>query len=155
VQSNEFRADGPFESTLDEILTIVRRLDTTPQVASGGATKDVNPADATVLEFARKALRMREAQRRFLPASYFDEPALNILLDLFVADGERRTVYVNDACIASHTPTSTALRWIAVLVRDGFATRIRDDTDARRTILEITPVGHAAIAGLVAHWIAD
>lgn len=155
MQSNESRNNGPVESTLDEILTIVRRLDIPRQGILDDGGNAPAPSDSVILQFAKKTLRMREAQRKYLPASYFDEPALNILLDLFVAEAERRVVYVNDACIASHTPTSTALRWISVLVKDGFAARIRDDTDARRTILEITPVGHTAIAALLNHWISD
>lgn len=139
----------PLESTLDEMLAILRRLDV-------GVQDSIEPVPAPdqvqLVRVAKAAIRMREIQRKYLPASYFDEPALNILLDLFVAAAEDRTVYVNDACIASHTPTSTALRWISVLVRDGFAARIRDEVDARRTILAITPEGNKALSGLLGHW---
>lgn len=144
----------PLESTLDEMLTILRRLEAGAQPAIEPDNDDIGeePDAAQLLRVAKTAVRMREIQRKYLPASYFDEPALNILLDLYVAEAEGRTVYVNDACIASHTPTSTALRWIAILVRDGFAVRTRDATDARRTILAVTPQGHRALSALLGHW---
>lgn len=144
----------PLEPTLDEMLAILRRLDkATPQNrAELTAPARDAPDHSQLVRVAKAAIRMREIQRKYLPASYFDEPALNILLDLYVAEAEGRTVYVNDACIASHTPTSTALRWIAVLVRDGFAERTRDAVDARRTILAITPEGIQALSGLLGQW---
>lgn len=150
---NDPRPKPPFESQLDEVLTILRRLDTGARDASPpGASPKKGPDPAQLVRLAKATIRAREIQRKHLPAGYCDEPALNILLDLFVADAEGRTVYVNDACIASHTPTSTALRWIAILVRDGFAVRTRDAVDARRTILAITPDGRKALAGLLDDW---
>lgn len=142
----------PLESTLDEMLTILRRLDPATQDLIESHETGAEADAEQLVRVAKTAIRMREIQRKYLPASYFDEPALNILLDLYVADAQGRVVYVNDACIASQTPTSTALRWIAVLVRDGFAVRIRDEIDARRTILEITPAGHRALSGLLGDW---
>lgn len=150
VDLKNTRSTMPLETTLDEMLAILRRLDTGAQDATEPV--EAKPDPDHLVRVARNAIRMREAQRKYLPASYFDEPALNILLDLFVAGSEGRTVYVNDACIASQTPTSTALRWIAVLVRDGLAVRIRDEVDARRTILDITPAGNRALSGLLGHW---
>lgn len=132
------------------MLTILRRIEKGPREA-GAASKKASDSSQLV-RLAKATIRAREIQRKHLPGGYCDEPALNILLDLFVADAEGRTVYVNDACIASHTPTSTALRWIAILVRDGFAVRTRDGIDARRTILAITPDGRGALTGLLAEW---
>ncbi|RJF93211.1 hypothetical protein [Sphingomonas cavernae] len=154
MQFKDSRSTMPLESTLDEMLTILRRIEAgaQPPIPPDNDDMEVGPDADQLLRVAKTAIRMREIQRKYLPASYFDEPALNILLDLYVADAEGRTVYVNDACIASNTPTSTALRWIAILVRDGFAVRTRDAIDARRTILAVTPEGHSALSGLLGRW---
>ena len=145
--------DSPVESALLEIQHILDGL----KLSNGDIghyTKSTPtgtlPADElTLVNAAKRIIKIRDARRKYLPESYFEEPAYNILLDLYVANAEKRIVYVNDACIASNTPTSTALRWISILVRDGFAIRYRDDKDARRTILEITPVGGRAIADML------
>ena len=147
------RQDSSAESALHEIQNILNELklsageanDRAHNVSAGSLTPD----EQTLVNAAKRTIKIREARRKYLPEGYFEEPAYNILLDLYVANAEKRIVYVNDACIASNTPTSTALRWISILVRDGFAIRYRDDKDARRTILEITPVGTSAIADML------
>ncbi|MBB5686434.1 hypothetical protein [Sphingobium boeckii] len=113
------------------------------------ASANLPDGEQDLVNAAKRIIKIREARRKYLPEGYFEEPAYNILLDLYVANAEKRIVYVNDACIASNTPTSTALRWISILVRDGFAIRFRDDKDARRTILEITPIGGRAIGDML------
>jgi len=144
--------DFAASAALDEIQIILDRLKPpAPPPANGGGDDPLfTPGDAEdLVRTAKRIIRLREARRKFLPEGYFEEPAYNILLDLYVATAEARVVYVNDACIASNTPTSTALRWISILVRDGFAMRFRDEKDARRTILEITPVGNRAISDML------
>ena len=140
-------------SALDEMQGLLDRLRSTIGLAAGspGGTADADrqSEEEELADAARRIIRRREARRKFLPEGYFEEPAYNILLDLYVATADGRTVYVNDACIASNTPTSTALRWISILVRDGFAARLRDEKDARRTILSITPAGRDAISALL------
>ena len=144
--------DFAASAALDEIQIILDRLKPPAPAPANGSGDDplFAPDDAEdLVRTAKRIIRLREARRKFLPEGYFEEPAYNILLDLYVATAEARVVYVNDACIASNTPTSTALRWISILVRDGFAMRFRDEKDARRTILEITPVGNRAISDML------
>jgi len=150
----EYYATDPSAlSALDEMQDILdhlkSRIALSPEIPDGQAGRE-NASEADELTgAARRIIRQREARRKFLPEGYFEEPAYNILLDLYVATADGRIVYVNDACIASNTPTSTALRWISILVRDGFAARLRDEKDARRTILSITPAGRDSISALL------
>lgn len=147
------KSDSSVESALLEIQNILDGLNLSTNTGSShspsAAVESLAADDQTLVSAAKRIIKIREARRKYLPEGYFEEPAYNILLDLFVANAEKRIVYVNDACIASNTPTSTALRWISILVRDGFAIRYRDDKDARRTILEITPIGGRAIADML------
>lgn len=147
------RPDSPAESALLEIQNILddlkRSADREAEQIPSTATSTLPADEQALVNAAKRTIKIRDARRKYLPEGYFEEPAYNVLLDLYVANAEKRIVYVNDACIASNTPTSTALRWISILVRDGFATRYRDDKDARRTILEITPVGVRAISDML------
>lgn len=147
------RPGSSAESALFEIQNILDELKLSNGIAVTrpvmAASANLPDGEQDLVNAAKRIIKIREARRKYLPEGYFEEPAYNILLDLYVANAEKRIVYVNDACIASNTPTSTALRWISILVRDGFAIRFRDDKDARRTILEITPIGGRAIGDML------
>jgi DNA-binding MarR family transcriptional regulator len=95
---------------------------------------------------ARAHLRLRRSRDQFLPAYLFSEPAWDILLDLFAADVEGRSVSVSSACIAASVPTSTALRWLTKLENQGLVERSDDSQDRRRVYVRITPFARDAIA---------
>lgn len=139
------------QDALDQIIEILAKLRSGQAGVEG--IEAVAEAEAGEMEklarMARRLIALREVRQRFLPSGYFDEPAYNILLDLFVAHCENRVTYVHDACVASQSPMSTALRWVSVIVNDGFAIRHRDVVDGRRTILEITPKGVDAVRKVV------
>jgi DNA-binding MarR family transcriptional regulator len=76
----------------------------------------------------------------------FADPAWDMLLDLFVAKGEGRSISVSSLCIAAGVPASTAHRWIQALVRAGTVRRRADPLDRRRVYVEITEHAFAAMA---------
>ncbi|MEY4160998.1 MAG: hypothetical protein RLZZ136_1619 [Pseudomonadota bacterium] len=67
----------------------------------------------------------------------FGEPAWDILLDLFIAACEGKTVSISSACIGAGVPTTTALRWINTLEARGMVVRDNDPDDARRVFLRL------------------
>lgn len=73
------------------------------------------------------------------------EPAWDILLDLFIAQGEGKTVSVSSACIGSASPPTTGLRWLGVLADEGLIVRENDPADHRRVLVRLTPAGTAAM----------
>ena len=73
------------------------------------------------------------------------DPALDILLYLFIATQRRSEVCVSAACYAANAPQTTGLRYIAKLQERGFLVRVADPFDRRRHILEMTEVGEAVI----------
>jgi hypothetical protein len=75
----------------------------------------------------------------------FGEPAWDILLDLFIAQGEGKTVSVSSACIGSAAPATTGLRWLSVLADEGLVMRENDPADLRRVLVRLTPAGQAAM----------
>lgn len=87
----------------------------------------------------RLMLRLRNTRASIFGATdLFQDPAWDILLDLYAAHLEGRSVSVSSACIASMVPPTTALRWITVLEKRGLVLRANDDLDARRRHLFLT-----------------
>jgi hypothetical protein len=90
------------------------------------------------------ALRRKRATI-FGNADLFSEPAWDILLDLFIAQGEGKDVSVSSACIGSAAPPTTGLRWLGVLTDEGLVLRENDAEDNRRVLVRLTPAGLAAM----------
>lgn len=73
----------------------------------------------------------------------FVNPALNILLDLYISQREGRAVNVSSACIASGAPATTALRYITRLTHLGFVRKTEGKKDLRVYYVDLTPEGIA------------
>ncbi|HUD30059.1 MAG TPA: MarR family transcriptional regulator [Novosphingobium sp.] len=98
------------------------------------------------VELARQKYDDRRRRNKiFRSEDLFGEPAWDILLDLFIATKERRRVSVTSACIGSAVPSTTALRWIAILGKQGLLVREADPGDARRVYVKLSARGYAAM----------
>lgn len=95
------------------------------------------PSDQSVLNLVRAMVRSRQKRAEFLDPELFAEPAWDILLDLTSARLEGKVVPVSSACAAANVPMTTALRYIRHLVDAGLVRRWKDETDARRYLLEM------------------
>ncbi|MES2302963.1 MAG: MarR family transcriptional regulator [Pseudomonadota bacterium] len=71
----------------------------------------------------------------------FGEPGWDILLDLYIAERRRTEVQVSSVCLDAGVPSTTILRWIARLERDGLIYRMADNADARRRYVRLTEQG--------------
>lgn len=86
----------------------------------------------------RKAIRARRLRSRPFPELLFEDPAWDMLLDLYAAHLERAQVSVSSLCIASAVPPSTALRWISKMTQDGLFVREPDPFDRRRAFMALS-----------------
>ncbi|WP_240530230.1 MarR family transcriptional regulator [Novosphingobium sp. PC22D] len=113
----------------------------------GVAPRDAQPADHPLWgELARQTYADRRRRPKiFGNEDLFGEPAWDIVLDLFIAAKERRRVSVTSACIGSAVPSTTALRWITILEREGLLLREADPSDARRIYVKLSARGYAAM----------
>ena len=78
---------------------------------------------------------------RFLP----EDPAWDMLLDLFAAELEGAEVSVSSLCIAAAVAPTTALRWVGRLTDAGLFERRPDPQDRRRAFMGLSARGSAAM----------
>lgn len=73
---------------------------------------------------ARHLLALRRARRDHLPDILFGEPGWECLLQLYVAESERRQLSAEQCVGLSAAPPSTARRWIGLLIAEGLAEQV-------------------------------
>ena len=96
--------------------------------------------------------RHHYATRRRRDAAFgglFGEPAWDMLLELFIQSAEGSKTPIKNLCLASCTPTSTAMRWIDRLLELGLIEKSNDDEDARRSLVRLTERGWQAIVAVL------
>jgi hypothetical protein len=136
---------------VDDLINIAARLkqaasDTAPSSGYGSMLPPSSRPTRSHLNIARQAYNLRRKRAAiFGNPDLFGEPAWDILLDLFIAQGEGKTVSVSSACIGSAAPATTGLRWLGVLADEGLVVRENDPEDHRRVLVRLTPAGHAAM----------
>ena len=94
---------------------------------------------ANLLILARRLKASRNARDKFFRSSLFAEPAWDMMLALYIAEGEGCRLKVSDLCNESGVPNTTALRWIDQLVDLKMARKRRRPLDGRAFFVEIEP----------------
>ena len=94
------------------------------------------PGDA---ELVRRMIRARRLRDGFFGSGLFEEPAWDMLLDLYAASLEGTRVSVSSLCIAAAVAPTTALRWIGKMTEAGLFARQPDPVDRRRAFMMLTP----------------
>ncbi len=98
-----------------------------------------------LLQTARTLYKQRRLRARHFAGSLFAEPTWDMLLDLFVADCERRRMTVKSVCIGADVPSTTALRHLRWLHEQGLVERLHHPSDARSTHVRLTAGAIAAM----------
>jgi hypothetical protein len=100
--------------------------------ADQGAVPDIAPREI------RDAIRARRLRDEYFGAGLFEDPAWDMLLDLFAAELERAQVSVSSLCLAAAVAPTTALRWIARMTDAGLLERQPDPFDRRRAFMGLS-----------------
>jgi DNA-binding MarR family transcriptional regulator len=108
------------------------------------AVGEPDPQDLA-LKVARALLALHDSRAKTMGQGLFADPAWDMLLDLFVAEGEGRRICVSSLCLASRVPASTAHRWVQALARAGTIERRGDPLDRRRIYVALSEAGSEAL----------
>jgi DNA-binding MarR family transcriptional regulator len=87
---------------------------------------------------ARTLYSERRLRARHFAGNLFAEPMWDMLLDLYIADCERRRITVKSVCIGADVPTTTALRHLSWLHEQGLVERLSHPRDARSTYVRLS-----------------
>ena len=104
----------------------------------------------TLLEVAKDLLAY-EHMRTNIPGleGLLGDPSWQILLDLFVREGDGKATTVTSATIASGAPMTTALRYLTILGSIGFVIRRPHPHDERSVLLSLSNNARAAICNVL------
>jgi hypothetical protein len=98
---------------------------------------------------AKVLYRMRRERDGIIGSKIFFDPAWDILLDLYAAEGEGQRICISSSCIAASVPYSTALRCLRDLEAQALISRVRDRKDGRRTYVELTDRSRSALVKIL------
>jgi len=87
---------------------------------------------------AKGIYRLRRRRERHFQEELFSEPGWDMLLDLYVAAAEGRSISVCSACHGSAAPLTTAHRWLSHLEQLGLVVREAVGSDSRRIHVRLT-----------------
>lgn len=104
---------------------------------------------AMALERATSLIALRKRREQEFGADMFGEPAWDILLDLFIQRVDGRRTSATSASIASRSPTTTALRYIAILEKKGLLTKRVAEHDLRVHYVELSDDGYRRMLDLL------
>lgn len=111
----------------------LRLVGGTPCEPEGSQTDAVTELDVRTVQ------ALRRKRGRFFDPALFADPGWDILLELYAAHLGQHRVTVTNLCMAVEAPTTTALRWLAVLERRDMVRRTPDPTDRRRIFVALVP----------------
>ncbi len=98
------------------------------------------------LDWAKRAYEARRFRKMHIDDQVFGEPAWDILLELYIAFHECRTVSTKVATLASDAPHATAHRNIIMLENLGLVNRVDDLHDKRVKWVGLTKKAIVAIS---------
>jgi len=110
-----------------------------------GSETENGAASLDPRELAKQLLAQRMARFDHFPAELFHEPAWDMLLALYVAYEERRTMNVKTLVGSAHAPVTTSQRWIDHLHKLKLIDRVIDPVDRRRMEISLSDQGHIAV----------
>ena len=123
----------------DELVDAVRRA-----ITQRNDTQDEGP-ELSRRGVAQLLLNARKKRDSIFGAEMFEDPAWNMMLDLYASTLSGRPVTVSDLCLASGTSATTALRRMTSLVELGLIERVPDPHDRRRVLVRQTERGREAM----------
>lgn len=121
---------------IDVVVRLPRKAVEETLLSATAASGD--PGQAR-LETAKALLTGRRRRATLMKGIRFYDPSWDMILELYVADREHRTVAVSQLCGASGGSTTTALRHLEQMEALGYLKRTPDVEDRRRLLIIMCP----------------
>lgn len=100
---------------------------------------DLNSGSTSTLhEIAGRIWESRQERRHFFPTNLFADPAWDMVLALYCAEGRGERLSVTTLGRSIGLAQTTALRWINMLTDAGLVERLPDEHDRRRNFVTLT-----------------
>ena len=103
------------------------------------------PSPADLSKLACRIYDARRERDKLLDRKLFGEPAWDMLLALYCLPARGEQLSVTALSQASGVAQTTALRWQAILLKEGLIERIDDEADARRAFVRLTSESRALL----------
>lgn len=97
-------------------------------------------------------LVFRRARNTVFGEGLFSDPAWDILLALYAAHLEGRSVSLTELALSTDTPQSTAARWIVALEARGLVSTDNNSIDPLDFRIELSGKATVALKELADHW---
>ncbi len=133
----------------EDLQAASRVFETLGRMAEGPRSPETNLIPRKLVRLAKRLKAMRDSRSSMLDPSLFGEPAWDILLSLFVAEGEGYRLKVTSLAFESGVTGSTVLRWIDRLLELGLIQRRPNPLDSRSTFIELHPTAIVRMTALL------
>ncbi len=135
------------DATESDLIDVVVRLPRATVEQSlqrkGDAAGAISAAKRSAL--AQAILTSRSRRRKLFRGLSFGEPCWDMILELYVATGQRRTINITGLCSACGRSTTTGLRNLEALEARGYVRREADKADTRATLVIMQPALRQAV----------
>jgi len=115
-------------------MKLMDQMEISPRLFDRRDAEDTGPRTL----IAEWLYRSRQERPGAEDSRLFGEPAWDMLLDLYVHQAKGLSTSITGACIGSHAPPTTALRYVELLHDQGWIEKIPDESDRRRSFLALT-----------------
>ena len=102
--------------------------------------------NADLTGFARQILAGRKQRERYFDPMLFSNPAWDILLGLYVAEGEGRRLSLIECSTASTVPQGVALRWLAYFKQEEMVVEASDLPRPNKSVIRLTDETRMAVS---------
>lgn len=144
-------ASLPIALAMQDVEALVRIADGLRSGPTAGAYAPY-PRSEELRRLAGAIYRFRRVRDDELGELMFSDPRWDMMLDLYIQEGQGRKVSVSSACVGAVAPATTALRHLGALVHHGFIERRGDPSDARVMLIELTNRGREKLERVLASW---
>lgn len=125
----------------------LRPCNDTARIAMALGLKTGSPSDELLLISLEATIHQRALRSQYVPLELLNDPAWEMLLELFHAELRKRRVTASILCKAARVSASTGKRWIDVLICRDLCAPITGADDLDRMFMQLSEQGSAVMRG--------